>query len=160
MSRTYKPPYLSYNSWINLQTKCSQNEGNIYRWFTMRLFVTCCGQVDLRKYQHSKYIKGPFTPAIYKPWTIRLVMCFTVLSGHIHTCDWSTFAGHEKFSNGLYTHFSRLYKFESSRNSSRLMNRRYERTLTLINNSGDKTSEYKHTSSYQHSTSNHDVTDV
>ena len=52
------------------------------------------------------YCMGAFTPAI-----------------------WSTIAWTEKFNNGLCTHFLRLHGLKSSRNSSRLKNRRCELSL-------------------------------
>ena len=52
------------------------------------------------------YYMGAFTPAI-----------------------WSTTAWTEKFNNGLCTHFLRLHRLKSSRNSSRLKNRSCELSL-------------------------------
>ena len=54
----------------------------------------------------------------------------TVLSGHIHTCFWSTFVLCEKFNNGLCTHFLQLHGLKSSRNSSRLINCKCKWILT------------------------------
>ena len=53
------------------------------------------------------YYMGTFTPAI-----------------------WSTITWTEKFNNGLCTHFLRLRGLKSSRNSSRLKNRRCELSLS------------------------------
>ena len=43
---------------------------------------------------------------------------------------WSTIAWTEKFNNGSCTHFLQLHGLKSSRNSSRLKNRRCELSLT------------------------------
>ena len=42
---------------------------------------------------------------------------------------WSTIAWNEKFNNGLCIHFLQLHGLKSSRNSSRLKNRRCELSL-------------------------------
>ena len=54
----------------------------------------------------------------------------TVLYGCIHTCDLVNYCWTEKFNNGLCTHFLQLCGLKSSRNSSRLKNRRCELSLT------------------------------
>ena len=60
----------------------------------------------------------------------------TVLYGCIHTCDFGQLLRGLKSSinNGLCTHFLRLHGLKSSRNNSRLKNRRCELSLTLVLN--------------------------
>ena len=67
------------------------------------------------------YYIGAFTPAI-----------------------WSTIAWTEKFNNWLCTHFLRFHGLKSSRNSSRLKNRRCELSLIEYNNFITKIRRNKH----------------
>ena len=88
-----------------------------------------------QRLHHSWLINGPFTPAIFSTiawtWTNRWVIGDTVLYGYIHTCNLVNYCMDWKVQQWVMHPFLQLGELKSSRNSSRLKNRRCELSLRL-----------------------------
>ena len=80
-----------------------------------------------------------FSQLLREPELIVVQLVTLYYMGAFTPVIWSTIAWTEKFNNGLCTHFVRLHGLKSSRNSSRLKNRRCELSLRTTIKHGHST---------------------